>query len=138
MAKKKSTRSLMMTKAECEAVTEGCGPERKEAVEAASAKGAVCKLRNGCEAVQLIHKESYLIPFPSQMRSSNPLLKSTVEYGNEFPQVDLPKRDLGGPLLQLLLHVGGGLDEEPESDRGGMGRRQQAGCYRRRIGIAPS
>ena len=127
-----------MTKAECEAVTEGCGPERKEAVEAASAKGAVCKLRNGCEAVQLIHKESYLIPFPSQMRSSNPLLKSTVEYGNEFPQVDLPKRDLGGPLLQLLLHVGGGLDEEPESDRGGMGRRQQAGRYRRRIGIAPS
>ena len=44
-AKRKSTRNLMMTKAECEAVTEGCGPERKEAVEAASAKGAVCKLR---------------------------------------------------------------------------------------------
>ena len=52
----------MMTKAECEAVTEGCGPERKEAVEAASAKGAVCKLRDGCEADQLIYVESYLIP----------------------------------------------------------------------------
>ena len=60
-----------------------------------------------------------------------------MEHENGFPQVDLPERDLGGPVLQLLLHVGGGLDEEPESDRGGMGRRQQTGRYRRRIGIVP-
>ena len=61
-----------------------------------------------------------------------------MEQEKGFPQVDLPKRDLGGSLLQLLLHVGGGLEEEPEPDRGGMGRRQQTGRYRCRIGIAPS
>ena len=45
-------------------------------------------------------------------------------------QVDVPKRDLGGPLLQLLLHDGGGLEEERESDRGGLGRHQQTGRHR--------
>ena len=44
--KNKLNRNLMMTKAQCEAVPEGCGPERRAAVAAASAKGAVCKLRD--------------------------------------------------------------------------------------------
>lgn len=39
----------MMTKGECEAVTEGCGPERRAAVAAATAKGGVCKLRDDDE-----------------------------------------------------------------------------------------
>ena len=50
-------------------------------------------------------------------------------------QVDLPERDLGGPVLQLLLHVGGGLEEERQSDCGGLGRHQQARRPRRGIGI---
>ena len=46
-AKKKNAAppTVTRTKEECEAVRDGCGPERKAAVDAAIAQGVLCRLR---------------------------------------------------------------------------------------------
>ena len=49
--------------------------------------------------------------------------------------MDGAERDVGGSVLQLLLHVGGGVEAQRQQDRAGLGRHQQARRPRRGIGM---